>query len=242
MDVQGLYRNVRSALLWITEKKYKNTAFSIHPSIPFRKPTATPSRFEEREKDDEKAPQKPTRAAEARRNKDGKPNPLPPYQPSPISNKNRVSPANQNSQSHLYPGLPPSSRLPFAPRSHFSFLPSLLPFFPLPEQQRRNPHRNPLFKTPQALLPKAGHSLCFRMAASTACHSTLSSSAFLAGEMGEPGLGVVGGWLWWIGEGFGCECGFVVRLEEQEEGFCCGDDEGDGDGDGWGGFAGRGEA
>lgn len=57
--------------------------------------------------------------------------------------------------------------------------------------------------------------------------------------MGEPGLGVVGGWLWC----FGCECGFVVRLEEEEEeGFCCGDDEGDGDGDGWGGFAGRGEA
>lgn len=150
--------------------------------------------------------------------------------------KNRVSPANQNSQSHLYPSLPPIS--PSLRDLTSLSSPPPFPFFPLPEQQRRNPHPTPLFKPPQTLLTKAGHSLCFRMAASTACHSTLSSSAFLAGEMGEPGLGVVGGWLWCFGEGFGCECGFVVRLEEEEDGFCCGDD----DGDGWGGFAGRGEA
>jgi len=82
------------------------------------------------------------------------------------------SPAQSSQTSNLkFPFFLPSSPYSFFP---FSFFSPILPPQPQP---------NTLPTHPQTLVHNPGHSLRFRIAASTACHSTRSSSAFLPGAM-----------------------------------------------------------
>lgn len=94
-----------------------------------------------------------------------------------------LNPHHPNLCSEIHPFAHSESATVHLPQFLHRPLPSFFPPPLTPPYPHSHPQPNNRFTHPHTLLLNAGHSLCFRIAASTACHSTRSSSAFLPGDI-----------------------------------------------------------